>query len=166
MPRSAFVPRVRHRLLEPVALLVLLGPGLWSPDATSSSQSPSSPTTIGLSSLLGDLLGCLLDSLCTSPLAMAGGECARSTPSVRSSTKVSGLGSHALLLPSWAPAAAIGWAGARLAGRAWLAASWLLLLECQAGTQLLEPPFGGWVVAGAAAGSAASTSVVVVSGPD
>ena len=187
-PRSALVPRVRHRLLLLVALLILLGPDLWSPDATSPSQSPSSPTTIasfgilrlrglGLSSLLGSLLstfrsglgtllGSLLDSLCTSPLAMAGGEFARSTPSVRSSTKLSGKGSHALLLPSWAPTAAVGWAEARLADQAWLTASWLLLFECLAGTKPLKPPFGSLVVAGAVAGSTASTSVVVVSGPD
>ena len=76
-----------------------------------------------------------------------------------------------LLLPRRAPASAAGWAEARLASWAWQDASWLLLLECLAGTEALESLLRGQVVA-AAAGSSAATGAAgrclsgVVSGPD
>ena len=61
-----------------------------------------------------------------------------------------------LLLPPRAAAAVAGWATTRLAGKAWLVASWPLLLEGYAGSEPLEPPLNGRVVA-AAAGSSAPT---------
>ena len=76
-----------------------------------------------------------------------------------------------LLWPPRTPAAAAGWAEARLASWARQDASWLLLLECLAGTEALESLLRGQVVA-AAAGSSAATGAAgrclsgVVSGPD